>query len=330
MLLDALDKEFHLTVLITGNLITGDMDELRKEIHKKYYAVELNAPSETNTLEGMTCNALEVGQKVWDRFCKKKPDALVLWADRFELLPVALVANYMGIPLIHIQGGEVSGNVDNYVRNAVSMLSQLHCVSHSEALGNLKKFGLKNVYDTGCPSIDVIEHITFEKPTHDYVVCLFHPHTEELDKAHKQTEKLLNSVVSYCEDKKFSIYWFAPNNDPGHKEVLKAATNVTIIKNLIGEKYLQLLNGAKMIVGNSSSGIREASYMGVPAVVVGDRQINRLMATNALHCDFDNIKDTMDRALKLYPRPSRLFGDGKASYRITKIIKDYLWEKSRV
>ena len=91
-LLDDLNDKFHLTVLITGNILHGDMEEMRKEIHKKYFAVELNCPSETNTKEGMTCYSLEIANKVWDRLCRKKPAALVLWADRFELLPVATVS----------------------------------------------------------------------------------------------------------------------------------------------------------------------------------------------------------------------------------------------
>jgi UDP-hydrolysing UDP-N-acetyl-D-glucosamine 2-epimerase len=328
VLLDELNDKFHLTVLITGNILNEGMDGIYEELHKKYNTIDLITVADTNSKQGMASCSIELSALVLDRFNRKKPDAVVLWADRFELLPVALIAKYMDIPIVHIQGGETSGNIDNYVRNAISMLSQVHCVSHTDAASTLKRYGLKNIYDTGCPSIDVINNIKFEKPTHDYIVCLFHPHTEEIEKANQQTKALMNNVIKFCEVNNFSIYWFAPNNDPGHLDVLNATTNISIIKNLVGDKYLNLLHGAKMIVGNSSSGIRESSYMGIPSVIVGDRQRDRLTASNVLRCDFNNIYETLEKALTLKPKTSKLFGDGKSSPRIATVIKDYLWEKN--
>jgi len=328
VLLEKLNDNFDLTILLSGSLTSSGFDDIKKEIYSKYKVRTIDLECSTHTVDGMTEYSVLLASRVYDEIKRKKPELMILWADRFELLPVAMVCNYMQVPIAHIQGGEQTGNVDNYVRRAISSLAQFHFVSHADASANLKKMGLDNIYDTGCPSIDVIDRLKYEKPSHNYVVCIFHPHTEELDKIKYQTEILRDNVVSFCEKNNLSLYWFAPNNDPGFMDVV-CNTNLTIIKNLAGDKFLQLLQGAKFIIGNSSAGIRESSFMGIPSVVVGDRQKNRLTASNVIKSDFKLLQESMQKALEMRPRSSKLFGDGRAADRIIMLLKDIIWEKNQ-
>ena len=212
ILLDKINEEFDLSVIISGALSTEAYKDLEEEITKTYNTVNIRVNCYTNTLEDMAAYSAQLSMKMWDILMARRPDMVILWADRFELLPVAMVCNYMGIPIAHIQGGETTGNVDNYVRKAVSVLSTYHFVSHSDAMNNLVTMGCKHVWDTGCPSIDVIKSLNFEKPNHDYIISIFHPHTEELSSIKRQTNIYRDSVVKFCEENKLSLYWFAPNS----------------------------------------------------------------------------------------------------------------------
>lgn len=327
ILLHKLDREFNLSIIMAGALTSDGFEEIRDEIKNNFNTYPIDIKVDTNTLDGMAYYSVMLADKVCDILIRHRPDAIVLWADRFELLPVAMIANYLQIPIVHLQGGEETGNVDNYVRNAVSSLSQLHFVSHSDAATKLTSRGLTNVYNTGCPSIDIIKDCKYNAPSHNYVICIFHPHTDELDQISFQTNKVFQEVTRFCDKHKLSLYWFAPNNDPGHHNVESCTQNISVIKNLVGDKFINLLAGAKMIVGNSSAGIRESSFLAIPSVVIGDRQKERLTGMNVVRSSFDTILESMEKALIMKPKPSKLFGDGKSSDRIVKLIKEYLNEQ---
>ncbi len=173
------EKEIQLTLLIGGGLVDEEFSDLRSDIHSRFNAIELDHGRADGTLQGMATVGTRIGRRVNDMFSRLRPDLLVLWADRHELLPVAMVAAYLQIPICHIQGGEDSGNIDQRVRHAVSMMSDLHMVSHDEAYKKLVSFGLNNVHQTGCPSLDVIDRLGIKraKVLNDTVICLYHPHT---------------------------------------------------------------------------------------------------------------------------------------------------------
>jgi UDP-N-acetylglucosamine 2-epimerase len=228
-----------------------------------------------------------------------------------------------------VQGGETSGNIDNKVRNAISQLADIHFVSHKPAFDRLIGMGVNNIYCNGCPSIDVIRvHGIQRKEVLPYVICCFHPHTNEINKVHEQALKVFTDVTTFCKDKNLKLYWLAPNNDPGFIHIEECLSGeVELIENMLGYDFLQLLSRSSFIIGNTSSCIRESSYLGVPSVVIGDRQKDRVMAKNAIACDFNNIVQSMELALESKPLVSNLFGDGYSSEYITRTLERWLNER---
>ncbi len=278
-----------------------------------------------------------------------KPDYVVTIADRYETMATAIAASYMNIPLIHIQGGEVTGNIDEKVRHAITKLADIHLVSTPKARERVIKMGENpdRVFVTGCPSIDIAEHvrINYEKlrfdpvekyngvgnllPNRDkYVVIMQHPVTTSIGEARKQTR----CVLEVAESINVQVYWFWPNVDAGSDYVSKEirihrenekTKNIYFFKNMSPDDFLVLLMGSVCIIGNSSVAIRECSYLGVPAINIGDRQIGRERGHNVIDCEYDS-----DQILKAYhhilssPKCEKdtLYGDGHAGERIADVI----------
>lgn len=281
-----------------------------------------------------------------------KPDYVVTIADRFETIATAIAASYMNIPLVHIQGGEVTGNIDEKVRHAITKLADIHCVATEGARDRLIKMGeeKERIFVTGCPSIDIAESVrsqtekanaTYDPVAHEdgvgkalsdrreYVVVMLHPVTTQIDFARRQTDILLHTV----EKLKYQVYWFWPNVDAGSDIVSNTirsfrentpADNFYFIKNINPEYFLSLLIGSKCIIGNSSVGIRECSYLGVPAVNIGDRQKGRERGRNVIDVeefDGDKIMDAIQRAFTLSRECDTIYGNGHAGDNIADVIE---------
>lgn len=282
-------------------------------------------------------------------FDKLKPDIVLVIADRYETLAAAIAASYMNIFLAHTQGGEVTGSIDESVRHATTKLAHIHFPASLKAKKNIIKMGEKRqkVKLVGCPSLDLIEPsklninrkfkkkysnygvgdltIDFDKP---YIVILQHPVTTE----YNQIEKNINQTIKAALKVKQQIVWLWPNVDAGSDLVSKCIRktrenkkpkNIRWQKNYNPEDYLILINNASCLVGNSSSAIREGAYLGVPAVNIGNRQNNREHGDNVLHVNYnsDNILKAINKQIKKkkYPK-NKIFGDGKAGERISKIL----------
>jgi len=269
-------------------------------------------------------------------------------ADRYENLSIAISASYMNIPVAHIQGGETTGSIDEKVRHAITKLSDIHFVSTKRAKDFVIKMGeLKSkVFLTGCPSIDLIKNIDnklsknfFNRygagalvyPKDNYILVLQHPVTTEFDKANIQIAETIEAVKLFSKKTSFKVIWLWPNIDAGSDTFSKKIrifkeTNpnyVRFIKNFSPEDYAKVIKNSKCIVGNSSSGIREASFMGIPSVNIGTRQINREKYINVRDCDF-NIKAlkkeiSLQFKKKKYKK-SRLYGTGNAGKKIIDIL----------
>lgn len=281
-----------------------------------------------------------------------KPDYVVSIADRFETMATAIAASYMNIPLIHIQGGEVTGNIDEKVRHAITKLADVHLVSTDMAKERVIKMGEdpERIIVTGCPSIDIAhevkanyESLKFDPisryngvgkllPNRDeYVVVMLHPLTTDITHARSQTETLLKTVEKLGKQ----VYWFWPNVDAGADGVSKAIrvhrentpdSHIYFFKNMSPSDFLVLLMGSECIIGNSSVAIRECSYLGVPAINIGDRQIGRERGKNVTDVkefDEDKITEAYQNILKS-PRPEsdELYGRGDAGVRIAKAIAE--------
>jgi UDP-N-acetylglucosamine 2-epimerase (hydrolysing) len=155
---------------------------------------------------------------------------------------------------------------------------------------------------------------------------MFHPHTNELEDMHSQTTTLVTKLTNFCDTNHLKLIWFAPNNDPGHVTVTSSLldNDMEVITNVNGNEYLELLARARFIIGNTSSCIREASYLGTPAIIVGDRQQNRTHADNVLFSDFSKLELSLEVAYNSKPKPSNLFGDGYSSEKIVAKLKELL------
>jgi len=281
-------------------------------------------------------------------FDNLKPDVVISIADRYETIATAIAASYLNIPVAHVQGGEVTGSIDEKVRHAVTKLANLHFVANHQAAERVIRMGEdpETVFVTGCPSVDVAARVLAEgqdsfdpfarysgvglpfDPRHGYLVVLQHSVTTEYGDALYQ----INETLGAIETLGFPAFWFWPNVDAGSDHISKGIRHfreshdvpfVYFFKNMSPEDFLRLLVGARCLVGNSSVGIREASYLGLPVVNIGNRQAGRDRGPNVINVEYNavGIVDAVRRhmANQKYPS-SNLYGDGQAGRRIAELL----------
>lgn len=281
-------------------------------------------------------------------FDNLKPDIVISVADRYETIATAIAAAYSNIPLAHIQGGEVTGSIDEKVRHAVTKLSDLHFVSNIDAKKRVIKMGEdpKKVFNTGCPSIDLAKSVKdnnkgqnpFElmqkgvgqpfDPTKEYLIVMQHPVTTQYDDSFEQINKTLSAIKSL----KIPTFWFWPNVDAGSDKISKGIRMfrekydvpfIYFFKNMSPEDFLLLLINSKCLIGNSSSGIRECSYLGIPVVNIGERQIGRFRGENVIDVAYDSseIINAVKKQLHKKAYPSNpIYGDGKSGEKIAELL----------
>jgi UDP-hydrolysing UDP-N-acetyl-D-glucosamine 2-epimerase len=265
-----------------------------------------------------------------------RPDCCVTIADRHETLATAIAAAYQHIPLCHIQGGEVSGSIDDKVRNAVTQLADLHLVATSAAAQRVAAMrelcsedwgwaqdGPVPIQITGCPSIDLAAEAVRLGPIHRAdVIVLQHPVTGEVEQAGEQMRQTIKAVGP-------DALYFWPGEDAGADDMSKVLRLAGIhpVRNLEPVEFLRVLLGAKVLVGNSSVGIRECSFLGVSVVDVGSRQSGREHGPNWswVRANTDTtshlIAHSIGEQAKHGPYPSStLYGDGHAGKRIAEAL----------
>lgn len=277
-----------------------------------------------------------------------KPDIVVTIADRFETMATAIAASYMNIPLAHIQGGEVTGNIDEKVRHAITKLADYHFTASASARERVIKMGEDSqfVINTGCPSIDIAQEI-LDNPALDfdpyqkyggvghqpdlsngYIVVMQHPVTTEYQDSRKHIDQTLNILPRL----QLPVLWFWPNVDAGADGTSSGIRafrehhdmkHVHFFKNMKGDDFLRLLKNAKVLVGNSSVGIRECAYLGVPVVNIGTRQHQRDRGLNVIDVDYntDQIISAINQHLSHTEiQSSTIYGDGNSGQRIAELL----------
>lgn len=286
-------------------------------------------------------------------FEKIKPDIVLTVADRFETLATAIASSYLNIFLAHTQGGEVSGSIDESVRHSISKLAHIHFPSTRRSKDFLIKMGenKKQIFLTGCPSIDILknEKLKISKKlmkkinstktdgnidfNNDYLILMQHPVTTEYFDAKRQINETIKAVKILV-SKGIQILWLWPNIDAGSdyfskeirkfREGNKNIKNILFYKNFTPEEYACILKNSSCILGNSSSGIREASYLGIPSVNIGNRQSFRETGKNVVNVDYSS-KNIIKAVLKQFNKKfkkNNLYGDGRAGERIAKILSN--------
>jgi UDP-hydrolysing UDP-N-acetyl-D-glucosamine 2-epimerase len=307
-----------------------------------------------NVLEGenLTAAAKTTGIGILELstvFDNLRPDIVVTVADRFETMATAIAASYMNIPLAHIQGGEVTGNIDEKVRHAITKLADYHFVASEKAKQRVVQLGENPamVFNTGCPSIDIAQEVakysklTFNpykkyggvgsQPILDngFIVVMQHPVTNEYQDSRKHIEATLRAIQKINKP----TLWFWPNVDAGadgtstgiraFREKYKM-DNVHFFKNMEAADFLNLLNSSLCLVGNSSVGIRECAYLGVPVVNIGSRQNRRDRGNNVVDVDYDEdaiISAIISILSNENRQTSPIYGGGDAGEQIATLLK---------
>lgn len=229
------------------------------------------------------------------------PDLIVVHGDRGESLAGAIVGSMTNTVVCHVEGGDVSGTVDEHLRHAISKLSHIHCVTNKLARDRLIQMGERDIHIIGSPDIEVMfsdlpalseVKERYEIPFKDYGILIYHPVTTE-----DFTQEIETLVSRLLYERLVIIY---PNNDAGYEIILRHYErfdpNLTrIFPSMRFEHFLSLLKYANYIVGNSSSGIMEAVYYGTPAINVGSRQKGRGLHYNnyAIDCEADDVLDAI-------------------------------------
>ncbi|MFC6876091.1 UDP-N-acetylglucosamine 2-epimerase [Flavobacterium myungsuense] len=290
-------QNFEVFVFVTGMHLQKEygftLIEIERCNFKNVHSFENNTHETTmdltlaKTIEGLSS------------YCKNvQPDLIVVHGDRVETLAGAIVGSLNNILVAHIEGGELSGTVDELIRHSVTKLSHIHFVSNKEAAKRLLQMGEmdSSIYTIGSPDIDImfsdalpsLEKVKeyYQIPFKQFGIVMFHPVTTEVNEMKEYTDNFVNALL---EDYRNYIIIY-PNNDLGSKYIIdsyqefKMNSRFRVFPSLRFEYFLTLLKNAQFIIGNSSAGIREAPYYGIPIINIGTRQQNR-----AVHADIINI-----------------------------------------
>ncbi len=310
-------------------------------VDEKIY-IELEGSVPATMVKSMGLAIIELG----NTFARLNPDFVLLIGDRYEAFSAAIAAVYQNICLIHIQGGEVTGSIDESARHAITKLAHYHFPATQRAADFIVAMGEphEKVFMCGCPSADVVARAVVHEPTDTaeyldrlgvgphinlserFIVALFHPVTTEYQSAETQMDELLKAL--HRSGEQVILIW--PNIDAGSDGVSQAIrrfrefnrdAKLHAYKNFEPERYIPLLNRAACLVGNSSSFIRDASFLGTPVVLVGSRQDGRerCKAVMRVDAECEQILDALIQQLQHGPyAPSTLYGTPGVAARLTK------------
>jgi UDP-N-acetylglucosamine 2-epimerase (hydrolysing) len=289
-------KEYEVHLFVTGmhmnSLYGSTIDEIRKGGFDNIYPF-INHDSIDNmdrilakTIDGFSHFIAEI-----------KPDLVVVHGDRVEAMAGAITGSLNNILVAHIEGGEVSGTIDELIRHAVSKMSHIHLVANEKAKTRLIQLGElpSSIFILGSPDLDLMNPKKLPKLSDvkkyynieydNFAIAMFHPVTTEFKSVQKDVKEFVNSLID--SDENYIVIY--PNNDLGSNEILseykrlESNKKIRIFPSLRFEYFLVFLKNSNYIVGNSSAGVREASYYGTPTVDIGSRQNNRSKDASIFH-----------------------------------------------
>ncbi|MBC8551683.1 MAG: UDP-N-acetylglucosamine 2-epimerase (hydrolyzing) [Candidatus Brocadiales bacterium] len=337
---------FDLHIVVTGSHLLEEYGYSAQEIIDDGFKIDKMVPMFTedyNSPFGMAKAAATCTRGVAYALEEIKPDLVLLTVDRVETLAAAVAVSLMNFPIAHIQGGEVTGTIDESIRHAVTKLSHIHFPATEDAAERIIRMGERPdmVFNVGCPYIDIINSVEkkskqelskkykfdLQKPL---IIFTQHSVTTEYGLSTKQIKNTLNSLKIFpdCE-----IIAFSSNTDAGGKEIVesvKKEKNFIHIPNMTSSDFLSLMAIANVMVGNSSAAIREAPSFHLPAVNIGSRQQGRLRARNVIDVDYKEHEITSAIRKALYDEDfiktikgiTNPYGDGKSAKRIVDILEN--------
>ena len=335
-------KKLQLILIVTGTHLSKrhgmTINEIKKDKFKIYQTFKFLPNDDTGF---SAAKSLGGGVVQFAKIFKKvKPDINLILGDRDEMLASAIAAYHMNIPNAHIHGGDVSGSIDEYSRHAITKISNIHFAATEKSKRRIIKMGEnpKFVYLTGSTSIDelrnnkILSKSQFEKKygfklTKNLIVLVQHPVTTQIASTKKHIQNTLKAIEYFG----YRTIIIAPNSDAGSniifqniKQFANSHNFVRVFSSLPRSDFLCLIKNCGALVGNSSSGLIEASYFGTSVVNIGIRQQGREKSHNVLDAKSESIisiKRTISRALKKNTKPSYLYGVGTSSPKIAQYLE---------
>ena len=343
-------NKLNLNIILSGSALSHRFGKLENELKKNkltitaksFFLIDGSDPVVQAKSTSLAINEFAT------IFSKLKPDLTVTVGDRYETMATAIATTFMNIPLVHLQGGEVSGNLDEMVRHSITKLSSYHFTTTKKSKERVIKLGeeKKRVYFSGCPGMDILKNFTkkvtknffnkvnftgvkfkFEK---NFLLIVNHPVSTETKKDNLKKMKILFKCLNNIKIHKI-MFW--PNLDT-YSDVISSEmrnfkekhkkNDYTFVINSSPEEYATLLNNASCLVGNSSSFIREGSQLGVPAVLLGSRQLKREVGRNVIYTNY-NIKNIINKInyqiKKKRYKSQNIYGKGNSGKFIVKVLE---------
>ena len=329
------DQQFELHVFVTGMHMLAKYGYTCEEVEKANFN-NIYKFINQNVSDGMDHVLAKSILGLSDYVREIDPDLIIVHGDRVEALAGATVGALNNVLTGHIEGGEVSGTIDELIRHAVTKLSHSHFVANEEAQNRLFQLGEKteSTFVIGSPDIDVMNSdflpslsevkTRYEIDFDDYGVVIFHPVTTELEELNTHAEILVNALI----DSKKNYVVIYPNNDNGSEIIFNAYkrfendNQFRVFPSMRFEYFLQLLQNASFMIGNSSAGVREAPHFGVPTINLGTRQNNRVKLPSIFDVDFDEglISESIRKIQQKSYQKVKIFGDGRSAEKFYEIL----------
>lgn len=347
-------KDLELQLIVAGSHLLDHYGNTVKDIERDGFPIAARIPMELQGSEPLTM-AKSIGLGIMEFatcFGNLKPDVVIALVDRYENFASAVAAASMNIPTAHTQGGEITGTIDESFRHAMTKLSHIHFPSTEGAKKRIIRMGEdpRYVFNVGCPATDALlstpelttEDLTkqvrslFKDPQADfdpskpYIFVIQHPVTTEFGGGIQQIQETLEGIKGLG----IQAFMLWPNIDAGSEDVSRGIRlfklanpqeKITVLGHAPHALFVNLLRRAKCLVGNSSSGIRETSYFGVPTVNIGTRQAGREHGSNVMHVGYnrEEIRGALKKQLEYGPYEKELiYGDGDAGKKIATILAE--------
>lgn len=352
-LLHALQQSpaFNLQIIVSGGALTYRYGDIAQTIQAAGFRIDAAIPTvvENSNYVGMAKTAGLTMLECATALYNLQPDLVIVRGDRFEVLPVAVAAAYLNKIVVHIEGGERTGSIDESVRHAITKLAHIHFVTNEPARRRVLRLGEdpETIRNVGSLDIDFLTSITWHKKLSNelvnshgvgalldlqqaYQIVMYNPVTSEADDARHQIDETLAAVWQ----SNLQAIWIWPNLGAGAEEIAKRMREwqnrhqnndrIRFIRYVSPIDFANLLKHSGVVVGNSSTGIKECGYLGVPAVNIGTRQQGRLRGRNVVDVSYSRTEITAaiqrQRQHGPYP-PSLLYGNGKTAQQIVAALK---------
>ena len=338
-------EEFHPHIFVTGMHMLKKYGFTVQEVEKcgfsnVYKYINQHSEDTMDVVLAKTISGLS------DYVKEVEPDMIVVHGDRVEAMAGAIVGSLNNILVSHIEGGEVSGTIDELIRHSVSKMSHLHYVSNETAKSRLVQLGEseKSIHVIGSPDLDimssgnlpdftdVLRH--YDIPFNDYGVLMYHPVTTEVEQLKDNITQVVDAIIE--SGKNFVVIF--PNNDHGTDIIIneydrfKSLDRIKVFPSVRFESFLTLLKHAKIVIGNSSAGVREAPFYGIPSLDIGTRQKDRATAESIINVDNTSkeILDALNREYSNQYAAYREFGSGDSDKLFTESISNpKLWKTAK-